>query len=45
MLFVNENYTRKITKILVAIDFSQHSELALNQAIEMTSKINVATII
>lgn len=45
MLFVNEDYSGKIIKILVPIDFSKHSELAINQAIEMASNSEGASII
>ena len=45
MLFVPENYSGNISKILVPLDFSEHAEIALNQAIEMASKISGATII
>ncbi len=45
MLFVNENYSRSISRILVPMDFSEHCEIALNHAIEMASEIDSAVVI
>lgn len=35
VLLVNEDYEPKLTNVLVTTDFSQHSELAMNQLLEL----------
>jgi len=45
MIFVNENYSRKISRILVPMDFSEHCRIAINHAISMASKIEGAMVI
>jgi nucleotide-binding universal stress UspA family protein len=45
IIFINEHYGRDISRILVPMDFSEHGQLALCQAIEMASEIEGGTVI